>query len=277
MEIVQPSQRGTLTFYRRRKEMQAGITDYIKRKLRGRHNSLKYKYITLPIDYTIEIFFRLTGRKWIDFYRLRMNRETTAGKKNNEKISEKYIDDAKFQRDFLIENGLKRGHSLLDYGCGVMRLRVHLEGEEINYFGVDISNNRLMRGLEMLKSRGINIDSTHAVFVSDYELSSLEKRKFDFIWAQSVYTHIPLDEIEISMRHLKSRLESKGKFIFTFSPASGSQIVRLNQKDWWQPPSVIEACARRAGFEVEIVPEWNGAAGGMAAILTLPRQPAPQI
>jgi len=242
------------------------MVERIKSKLRGRHNSLKLRYIQLPRDYLIESWFRLTGRKWIDFYRYRMDREDTAA---NKMPTETYTDIGQQMFQYLQENGLKSGHKLLDYGCGVMRLRIWTEGTGVDYYGVDISKERIDTGLEMLKKNGIDMDPEKAVAVDDYELTNLKVRKFDFIWAASVYTHIPLDEIEISLKNLRDMLNPGGKMIFTFSPSPSNEVVRMNQKDWWQPPAVMEACAKRAGYDVEIASEWTVKHGGMAAILTV--------
>lgn len=252
--------------------MVLSIFDRIKVILRGRHNSIKYKFLILPKDYAIELLFRLTGRRWLDFYRYRMNREANKGQKNSAAVPDpSYIEGARQQYEYLCKHGLRHGHKLLDYGCGIMRLCIWVEGSGVEYFGVDISDERIALGRRLLQERGIKIDSAHAVAVGDYELSALKENNFDFIWAQSVYTHMPVDEIVVSMRCLKDFLKPDGKFLFTFSPAREDRVVRLNQKDWWQPPQVIEACARRAGFEVKIDPHWNIDFGDMAGILTFAR------
>lgn len=246
------------------------MIEKIKSLLRGRHNSLKLKYIILPRDYVIETWFRLTGRKWIDFYKYRMDREDRTSKQAGSAPTEGYLDIGQQMFQYLTENGMKSGDRLLDYGCGVMRLRLWTENTGVEYFGVDISQERIDTGVSTLRDRGIEMQPDHAVVVDDYELTALKHRDFDYVWAASVYTHIPVDEIIISLQNIKKFMKPTGKMIFTFSPAPANEVVRQNQKDWWQPPAVMEDCARKAGFDVTIADRWTVEGGGMAAILTIP-------
>ncbi len=247
------------------------MLEKIKKKLRGKHNSLKLRYIVLPRDYAIEFLFHIFGRKWIDFYKYRMDRAAHYAAASKKEIPEVYIKGGELQAEFLMKQGLNSSHKLLDFGCGILRLRAAFEPYDINYYGVDISGERLVQGIEMLKKRGINPDTSKFVEVSDYEMTALKETDFDYVWAASVYTHVPVDEIIYSMKCIRERLKPTGKFIFTFSPAPGNEVVRANQKDWYQPKNVIEDCARKAGFDVTVQEKWEDTGkGGMVAILTLP-------
>ena len=247
------------------------MLENLKKILRGRHNSLKTKYYILPRDYILELLFLICGKKWIDFYKFRMDREARKAGSANAPIADKYLAGGKPQAAFILSHGLKPGEKLLDYGCGVLRLRLWLEGHQAIYCGVDISGQRIRQGLAMLEERGIDTRNDKIVVVNDYEMTGLDEKDFDFIWAASVYTHMPVDEIIMSMSQIKKIMSPTGKFIFTFSPAPGNEVIRSNQKDWFQPDRVIENCARKAGFDITILDRWEESGlGGKAAILTLP-------
>ena len=154
---------------------------------------------------------------------------------------------------------MKPHHRLLDYGCGVMRTGLaaipYLDAKK--YTGVDISGVRLKKGRELLAEAGLRPDSFEAFTVADCRLEELAGLQFDFIWAQSVLTHMPVPEIRGMLRSMRPLLAPAGKFLFTFSTAEAYK--RLNVKDFWYPENFMarECCA--AGYEYELVE--SGATG----------------
>jgi SAM-dependent methyltransferase len=237
----------------------------LKNFVRGDYNSIRFRYLKLPRDYLLEYAFRMTGRRWVEFYAFRMNR--AARNATPDRVSAEYVDRAELQARYLQRKGLAAGHTLLDYGCGVMRLLPWVRPLGVRYVGVDISQERILTGNAMLRERGIAASDYEALPIRGHDLAELGAQRFDFAWAQSVYTHMPPDEARRSMAGIRAVLKPTGRFLLTFSPSSTGKLIRKNQKDWWYTPDLIRVCGERAGFEVVIEPSWDDPQGGMVAEL----------
>ena len=102
----------------------------------------------------------------------------------------------RLQASYLIEQGLKPHHSLLDVGCGCLRAGVHFVDylDADNYFGYDINSTLLEAGYtreldDRLRSK---LPRENLRCIEDFE-ASVFQQQFDFAVAQSVFTHMPID------------------------------------------------------------------------------------
>jgi len=130
----------------------------MKRILRGRHNSIRYKYGTLPKEWLTYFYYRMCGRSWAEFYAQRLDGYIDLSKAKMP--SERYLEQGAGHFEYLKKKGLKPEHMFLDYGCGVMRLGTFV-GKYLNpgnYVGVDISRSRLTQGGAVMASAGIPED-----------------------------------------------------------------------------------------------------------------------
>jgi SAM-dependent methyltransferase len=220
--------------------------------LRGEYNSVRYRYFMLPKEWLrYFLLYRLFGKDWTDFYTDRMNHEAALSR--NQRPSERYLDAAGRHLDLLKREGLAPHHRFLDYGCGVMRtgraLIPYLEAG--NYVGVDIAATRIDKGRELLAEMGMADSSYRAFPVTDCRLKELEGERFDFVWAQSVLTHMPLPEIRTMLRAMRPLLAPQGRFYFTFS--EGESYRRRHVKDFWYPVDTMAAECAAAGYRFELV------------------------
>ncbi|MDQ3755216.1 MAG: class I SAM-dependent methyltransferase [Acidobacteriota bacterium] len=124
----------------------------------------------------------------------------------------------KLQFDMLMQQGLKPKHFLLDVGCGSLRGGVHFirHLEPGHYFGIDKSRELLEAGrrIELARHR-LKDRNPVLVVMHDFEFSTLNQR-FDFALAQSVFTHLPLNQIIRCIVNVERVLVSGGKFLATF-------------------------------------------------------------
>lgn len=226
--------------------------------LRGRQKSIRARFWTLPKEELVLRFYQLTGRSWIDFYgdRLdRMGREHIGTLPN-----EKYLDGGRLFLEFLKKQGLERHHRILDYGCGIMRAALHLVPylDQGRYTGVDISRARIEHGKWLLSNAGIPEDGYAVHAVRDCALRELKDQKFDFVWANSVLTHMPESDIQALLKALKHHLHADSNFYFTYSltePDEANGPKRLNTKDFYYPESYIRKIFEDAGYEFVVVPD----------------------
>jgi ubiquinone/menaquinone biosynthesis C-methylase UbiE len=133
--------------------------------------------------------------------------------------------------DLLLMEGLQPEHTLLDLGCGIGRLAVHVIPRLLggSYIGVDISKTMLKRAKERIQ-QAIPEPPCRITWMqqatSDFQLPD---HSVDMICAFSVFTHM---EHEDSYRYLRDSLRivrPGGRFIFSCAPLSlamGKEMFR---------------------------------------------------
>jgi SAM-dependent methyltransferase len=123
----------------------------------------------------------------------------------------------KLQFDFLVGRGLEPHHYLLDVGCGPLRAGVHFIRflEPGHYFGVDRRGDRLEAGRTVeLRLQGLADKRPVLAAMDDFGFARLGQT-FDYALAQSVFTHLPLNNIIRCLVNMESALVPGGKFFAT--------------------------------------------------------------
>ncbi len=154
------------------------------------------------------------------------------------------------QRDFLIDHGLKPEHKMLDLGCGTGRLARKLVPylDVGNYVGADISPLALAhaKSLSVTESWADRVPGFVQIDTADGTLNGLKSHgPFEFIWAHSVFTHLPPDAIEAIVASLHGVLA--GMFLFTYK--RGDKPERTGLKQWRYPFKFFESIAKTYGFK----------------------------
>ena len=121
------------------------------------------------------------------------------------------------QFDFLVGRGLKPEHYLLDVGCGPLRAGVHFIRylEAGHYYGIDLHAELLAAGRDVELPRHGLVDKRPVLTVmADFDFRKLD-RQFDFALAQSVFTHLPLNDIIRCLMRMEEALAPGGQFYAT--------------------------------------------------------------
>lgn len=162
----------------------------------------------------------------------------------------------KLQLEFLKAQGLLPEHRLLDIGCGVGRAARRFAAylNTARYVGVDISEAALAHARKLADDEGWC--SKHPVFHHNADLGDdLKELPFDFMWAHSVFTHLPPQQIEIMVANIAKRLVPGGQFFFTYKKSDRPQ--RSGLKQFQYPPSYFAEVAKRNGLAYKEMPhEW---------------------
>lgn len=162
---------------------------------------------------------------------------------------------------FLIEIGLQPEHRLLDVGCGVGRAaRSFVPYLDVgNYTGIDISHKALKYAIGLSESEGWAERKPTFLINSDIDLDE----EFDFLFAHSVFTHLPDWQIE-KMIHNAAKIVRR-KFAFTYKFAGKPR--RSGLKQFQMPSSLFERIADDCGLAFEDHPKrWP--AGQRTIVLT---------
>jgi len=126
------------------------------------------------------------------------------------------------QFDLMKGYGLKPNHYFLDIGCGWLR-----GGFEFikyldvgHYYAIEPMETHLELGLCIVDHFGLENKRPILAKEKYFDISEFG-RKFDFMLAQSVFTHLHPDMIKLAINRLIPHLKSNGKFYATFFGPSG--------------------------------------------------------
>ena len=123
----------------------------------------------------------------------------------------------KLQFEYLVQNGLKPYHFLLDIACGSLRGGIHFIQylQKGHYFGIDKDPELLEGGKIELEENNLLDKSSILKLDENFDFVSLNQ-KFEYALAQSVFTHLPLMEIKKCIENVEKVLVNEGKFYATF-------------------------------------------------------------
>ena len=158
----------------------------------------------------------------------------------------------KHQLDFLVAKGLAPHHRLLDLGCNTLKGGRHfiryLESE--NYTGFDISPKALEYGQELVEREGLLEKQPRLVLNGSMSLKfdELEDERFEYIFARSVFTHLPAEHIEECFENLHKLMKKDTLFFFTYRQSD--TFRRSGEKGYRYPFSFFENLAQRYDFLV---------------------------
>ena len=158
----------------------------------------------------------------------------------------------KLQFDFLVRQGLQAQHSLLDIGCGTLRGGRHFirHLDAGNYTGLDISPGALDSARSLVKAEGLESKRPMLVLSEGRNLRFEEflGHKFDYLLAQSVFTHLLPEHISECFAHVGQVMTASSCFFFTFFESPDSE--QTSHKDFRYPFSFFEKLAHDNGAQL---------------------------
>lgn len=156
------------------------------------------------------------------------------------------------QFDFLIKNNMQPHHTMLDIGCGTLRGGIfaikHLNPG--NYHGIDISSGAIDFCNKRVAEEGLTEKKPHLVLSKNMDLkfSEFSGKKFDFMMAQSVFTHLKPEHIKECFENIGKIMHENSSFYFTYREAETE--LQRGLKDFSYPFSMFESFAEEFGFNI---------------------------
>jgi SAM-dependent methyltransferase len=177
------------------------------------------------------------------------------------------------QLGFMKSRGLEPHHRLLDVACGPLRAGICFVDylEPGNYYGIDINQSLLDIGYErelpgQLREK-LPRDHLRATQRFDVDFGV----EFDFALAQSLFTHIPLNDIRLCLARVAKAMKVGGSFYATFFeappdfPVDGvidqgvaKKRARYGERNpFWYWPGDLEWAASFSPWEFRYIGDWN--------------------
>jgi len=212
-------------------------------------------------------------------------------KANNFKITD--MDTGRFDLNILKKLGLKKNNNVFEFGVGYLRSSKHFVEylDSGKYTGNDTSSERIERGKKILPN--MKKKNANLLVTNDNSLDWLKGKKFDFIYSNAVFCHMPEKDIKETLKNIyKKAMHKKSKFIFSYSELDFKNyrsfeklnkenaskkaieffkksdllhlydmIANTNNKDfiqlgfcnWWHSKKFIQNICKDLGFKVEDV------------------------
>lgn len=168
------------------------------------------------------------------------------------------------QFNFLLSKGLKPHHKFMDVGCGSGRagrlLVNYLDNNK--YIGID-HNQKLLDAFRSHTEGEYELIHTSS-FCAPYH------HDVDFGIAQSVLTHLELDEVKSCLSRVADHFRPGGKFFITYFIPDGPQPFQTfpakdpYHYDTWH----METMAKVRGWDTNFIGDWNHPRGQQMMELT---------
>jgi SAM-dependent methyltransferase len=178
------------------------------------------------------------------------------------------------QLSFLQRRGLRASSTVLDLGCGPMRLGSVLIPELSHgwYYGQDLNAETLTYGEEVLRQAGIPSNGRYTLFASDqFNLSAVD-RPIEIAFSNSLFSHLNLNSILTCLLRVRQVLAPGGVYYSTFFVAQPDRpwldpqprdkwgqgfCTHPHQDPYHYPPAVLQAMAAQAGFRMDLMRDFG--------------------
>lgn len=225
--------------------------------LRGDRGSVAERFWHFPLQRLRVAMMAWRGTSWMSYYAEFLDRQHR-GLKSVYQLGQDHLEAGGDHLDYLRREGLKPSHSLLDFGCGVGRSAQYFIDylEAGNYVGVDISEAKLRLASELIERRGLTAKRPQFIQNQDLTFDWLAGRRFDYVWAHSVFNHMPEGDIRVFFRNAGGIVHEDFVFLFTFIEPPDKQIRRRSIKDWSRPHEWYRDLCADYRFDCAVLGEW---------------------
>lgn len=179
----------------------------------------------------------------------------------------------RLQLEFMVKQGLRPQHVLLDIGCGSLRGGVHFIRylDRGNYLGIDKEKMLLEAGLAYELPPEVRVQKVPELIVSsEFEFDRFGKTA-DFALAQSLFTHLPDRLIHRCLRNLRKEVRFGCRFFASYFVSEAPVVNPSTPHDhvaFRYSVGQIRSFGERNGWQFRFLGDWGHPRGQMMAEYT---------
>lgn len=167
----------------------------------------------------------------------------------------------KLQFEFLLQQGLKPHHCFLDIACGALRGGVHFIPylQTGNYLGIEKERRLLELGLEQELDKAIYEEKKPKFVISEnFEFDKFSEKP-QFSIAQSLFTHLNVNDIRLCLKNLRQLVEQDHLFFATFFEGGSSSNPEASHSHGYFRYSRDEMTkfGKKTGWKAIYIGEWQ--------------------
>ena len=168
----------------------------------------------------------------------------------------------KLQFDWLISQGMLPHHYLLDIACGSLRLGVHAIPylDRGRYLGIDKEQSLIDAGLALeLPADVAREKQPQLIQSSDFAFDRFDQQP-DFAMAQSLFTHLTPDIINLCFARLRPRMKPESKFYATYflaRPETRNPKKSHDHGHFFYSQDEMRGFGTDNGFRAEYIGNWG--------------------
>jgi 2-polyprenyl-3-methyl-5-hydroxy-6-metoxy-1,4-benzoquinol methylase len=253
---------------------QAGKLENIKKELNGsQKGSQEESFLNFELrtrEHQESNTPNTNSMRGINSYGKELSHKDIQQRKHRKFVGGLWEQIGRLQYDFLIEQGLKPFHKLLDVGCGCLRGGIYYIQylDEGNYCGLDINHSLIQAGMVELKEAGLEEKHPKLLVDDSFRLNKFNE-KFDFMVSVSLFTHLPMNMIIRCLSAVKQQLKPNGIYFSSFfqAPSSvyleklhhqpGGATTNYDSDPFHYSFEELLWMASIAGLEVQLIGDWN--------------------
>lgn len=200
--------------------------------------------------------FKYRNRSYSEYYADLMNKRAKTDPKKA--VGGRWDEIGPLQLDFLKRHGLQPQSSLLDYGCGSLRAGIHFIDylQPGGYTGVDISEELIRYANQLIEEKNWQSKNVTLILNHDLELGYMT-RKFDYIIATSVLTHMVWADIEKLLTHIHKIMDANSAFYATFLDNTGNRPVTTDFQNFHYPYQDFVELAKKLNLKLELMTDFD--------------------
>lgn len=174
------------------------------------------------------------------------------------------------QFEYLVAQGLKAEHRLLDIGCGSLRGGVRfVEYLDVgNYYGLDIDAQLLTAGRRELAKAGLLDREPHLIVDDAFRFDRFDA-SFDYALAVSVFTHLPFNVIMRCLTEVERVLAPGGRFYATFYANHGPRLnvapykeqaagtTTVDADPFYYDPDLLRWAVAESTLDFSLIGDWK--------------------